>query len=264
MSKTVNRIEYIKEFVDNAQVIFSPENLNKIEAIYGTRVRTALEDSLYRMTNGTNRTAKSKDKNVNAWNNWVNNSVGAIMFFNRKSALLQLISSVNFVNWSDNNPIQAAKAFANQPQYWKDVVKLFNSDKLKQRRSGLKSDVNEAEIAAAVKGATNKTQAFISMLLKVGFTPTQIADSVAISTGGATFYRNRINTYKKQGLTDVEAEAKAFEDFSAISDESQQSADPMLISQQQAGPLGRLILAFQNTPMQYTRLMKKSRSRSYK
>jgi len=258
LSKTVNRIEYIKEFVDNAQVIFSPENLNKIEAIYGTRVRTALEDSLYRMTNGTNRSGKSKDKIVNAWNNWVNNSVGAIMFFNRKSALLQLISSVNFVNWSDNNPIQAAKAFANQPQYWKDVVRLFNSDKLKQRRSGLKSDVNEAEIAAAVKGAKNKMQAVISMLLKFGFTPTQIADSIAISTGGATFYRNRINTYKEQGLTDVEAEAKAFEDFSAISDESQQSADPMLISQQQAGPLGRLILAFQNTPMQYTRLMKKA------
>jgi hypothetical protein len=31
-----------------------------------------------------------------------------------------------------------------------------------------------------------------------------------------------------------------------------------MISEQQASPLGRLILAFQNTPMQYTRLMKRS------
>ena len=258
ITKTVNRREYIKEFSDNVEVIFSPENLNKVEAIYGTRVRESLENSIYRMVNGTNRSSGTNDRIVNTWNNWVNNSVGAIMFFNRRSALLQLISSVNFVNWSDNNPAMAAVAFANQPQYWKDVARLFNSDKLKQRRSGLKSDVNEAEIAAAVKGATNKAQAFISLLLKFGFTPTQIADSVAISTGGATFYRNRINTYKKQGMTDVEAETKAFEDFSAISDESQQSADPMLISQQQAGVLGRLVLAFQNTPMQYTRLMKKA------
>jgi len=259
LTTKINRKEFIAEFIENVDVIFSEDNLRKIEANYGTRVREALVDSIYRMKTGQNKTSKSKDSAiVNKWNNWVNNSIGAIMFFNRKSALLQLISSVNFVNWSDNNPMMAAAAFANQPQYWKDVVRLFNSDKLKQRRAGLKSDVNEAEIAAAVKGSKNKMQTAISILLKYGFTPTQIADSLAISTGGATFYRNRINTYKKQGLTEVEAEQKAFIDFSEVSDEAQQSADPMLISSQQAGVLGRLILAFQNTPMQYTRLMKKA------
>ena len=100
--------------------------------------------------------------------------------------------------------------------------------------------------------------AFISILLRKGFVFTQIADSVAIATGGATFYRNRINTYKKQGMSQAEAEAQAFEDFSRVSEESQQSADPMMISQQQAGMLGRFLLNFQNTPMQYTRLMKKA------
>ena len=259
LTTKINRKEFIAEFIENVDIIFNEDNLRKIEANYGTRVREALVDSIYRMKTGENKTSKSKDSAiVNKWNNWVNNSIGAIMFFNRKSALLQLISNVNFINWSDNNPAMAAAAFANQPQYWKDVVRLFNSDKLKQRRAGLKSDVNEAEIAAAVKGSKNKMQTAISILLKYGFTPTQIADSLAISTGGATFYRNRINTYKKQGLTDVEAEQKAFIDFSEVSDESQQSADPMLISSQQAGVLGRLILAFQNTPMQYTRLMKKA------
>ena len=59
-------------------------------------------------------------------------------------------------------------------------------------------------------------------------------------------------------MSKADAEAKAFEDFSAISDETQQSGDPMLISKQQSSHLGRLILAFQNTPMQYTRLMKKA------
>ena len=53
-------------------------------------------------------------------------------------------------------------------------------------------------------------------------------------------------------------EAKAFADFSKLSDEAQQSGDPALVSQQQRSTAGRLILAFQNTPMQYTRLMKKS------
>lgn len=255
LTKDVKREEYLKDFSRNVDIIFSPKNLNKVEAIYGFRVREALENIIYRMKTGSNRKAGA-DRIVTAWNDWTNRSVGAIMFFNRRSALLQMLSAGNFVNWSDNNPAKAAAAFANQPQYWKDVVYLFNSPKLKARRSGLEGDINEAEIAQASK--KGGMEGVLSYLLKIGFTPTQIADSIAISTGGASFYRNRINTYKKEGYTIEDAEKKAFDDFSAISDETQQSADPMLISMQQAGTMGRLILAFQNTPMQYTRLMKKA------
>ena len=257
LTNKVGRKQYLAEFIQNADVIFSKENLNKMEVALGTNWREAMEDSLYRMKNGTNRPSGT-NKLTNQFNNWVNNSIGAIMFFNRKSALLQTISSVNFLNWSDNNPFKAALAFGNQPQYWSDFATLWNSPKLKQRRSGLRKDVNEAELANAAKGALNKPQAILSYLLKIGFTPTQLADSFAIASGGATFYRNRLNTYKKQGMSETEAADKAFEDFSATSDVSQQSADPMLISQQQASTLGRLLLAFQNTPAQVTRIFNKS------
>jgi hypothetical protein len=257
LTEKVNRKEYLAEFIENAEIIFSEKNLNKIEAVYGTNLREAIEDSLFAMKNGTNRTSGA-NKITNAWNNWVNNSVGTIMFFNRRSALLQTISSINFINWGDNNPLKAGLAFANQPQYWKDFAMLFNSDKLKQRRGGLKSDVQEQEIANAAKNAKDKASAAVSYLLKIGFTPTQIADSFAIAAGGATFYRNRVNTYLKEGMSQKDAEAKAFLDFSKISDESQQSGDPALVSQQQRSVAGRLILSFQNTPMQYTRLMKKA------
>jgi len=247
----------MKEFIDNKELIFSKENLNKIQAIYGTDFRSSLEDILWRMENGTNRRT-GQSKLVNQWTEWVNNSVGAIMFFNFRSAVLQTISAVNFVNWSDNNPLKAGAAIANFPQYAKDFTTLFNSDMLKQRRAGLQTDVNASEMAESVAGSKNKVNAMIAYLLKKGFLPTQMADSFAIASGGATFYRNRINTYKKQGLSDKEAELRAFKDFQEISEVSQQSSRPDLISQQQAGPLGRLILAFQNTPMQYTRLMKKA------
>ena len=149
------------------------------------------------MENGTNRPSGTNAQ-VNKWNNWLNNSIGSIMFFNRRSALLQLLSTSNFLNWSDNNPVKAAAAFANQKQYWKDFSTLFNSDKLKQRRGGLRADVNEEEIANEAANSKNKATAALSWLLKKGFTPTQIADSFAIASGGATFYRNRINTYLNQ------------------------------------------------------------------
>ena len=257
IAQKTNRKKFLAGWVDAKNEIFSEKNLNKIEAIYGEDYRSALEDIIWRMENGTNRTT-GKNKMVNAWMNWVNNSVGAIMFFNSRSAVLQTISMINFINWSDNNPLKAGMAFANQKQFWSDFSMIFNSDMLKQRRSGLQSDVNEAEIAQAVAGKTDKASAAISYLLKKGFLPTQMADSFAISMGGASFFRNRFNTYKSQGMTDVQAKEKAFTDFAKTSEESQQSADPALISQQQAGPLGRLILAFQNTPMQYARLIKKA------
>jgi len=250
------RADFLAEWQQNKDVIFSPQNLNKIEAIYGSKFREALQDILYRMETGRNRPTGS-GRLMNTYMNWVNNSVGAIMFFNMRSALLQTISATNFINWSDNNPLKAAAAFANQPQYWKDFAFLFNSDFLKQRRAGNQRGINEAELSSAVAGAENKAKAAIAWLLKKGFLPTQIADSFAIASGGATFYRNRVKKYIKEGLTQQQAEEKAFLDFQETSEVAQQSARPDMISQQQASPLGRLILAFQNTPMQYARIINK-------
>jgi len=256
MTEKIGRKKYLEEFIQNADAIFTTENLNKIEALYGKAHRDAIEDSLYSMKNGTNRSAGG-NKQVNAWLNWINGSTGAIMFFNRRSALLQMLSTVNFINYSDNNPLKAAAAFANQKQYWTDWAMIFNSDKLKERRGGLKQDVSSNEIASIANANKNSPQAILAKLLRLGFTPTQIADSMAIASGGATFYRNRVNTYIKEGMSKKEAEEQAFLDFSKISDETQQSSDPALVSQVQRSNLGRLVFAFQNTPMQMTRLMKK-------
>jgi hypothetical protein len=257
MTEKIGRKKYLEEFIETSDAIFTDENMNKIEALYGTDHRAALEDSLYAMKNGSNRPF-GKNKQVNKWLNWINGSTGAIMFFNRRSALLQMLSFTNFTNWTDNNPLKQAAAFANQKQYWSDFAMIFNSDKLKERRSGLKTDVSESEIANAVANGKNSPASALNYILKLGFTPTQIADSFAIATGGAMFYRNRVNSYLKDGMSKKEAEDKAFLDFSKRSDEAQQSSDPALVSMQQRSVLGRLVLAFANTPMQYTRLMKKA------
>ena len=257
MINTAKRSEFLQEWQQNVDVIFSKDNINKIRSEFGDDYVDALQDILYRMKTGRNRPA-GRNKLTNQFMNWVNDSVGTIMFFNTRSALLQTLSIINFVNWGDNNPVLAAQAFDNQDQFWKDFSTIFNSDFLKQRRSGLKNDVNADDIASAAKTATNKTQAALSAILKIGFLPTQMADSFAIAMGGASFFRNRINTYLKQGLTQQEAESKAFLDFKEIAEETQQSSRPDRISQQQASPLGRLVLAFANTPMQYMRLTKKA------
>ena len=265
LSNTVGRKEFLKDFIDNRKEIFGEwQNgkltgpiMAKLEALYGPEYVDALNDMIWRMENGNNRVFGS-NKQVNRWMNWITNSIGAIMFFNTRSALLQTLSTLNFINWGDNNPVAAAKALANFPQFLKDFVTIFNSDFLKQRRGGLKLDVNEAALANSLVGQKNKVKAIISYLLKKGFLPTQIADSFAIAAGGATFLRNRTNTYLKQGLSLQEAEAKAFQDMVDASEPVQQSSDPALISKEQASILGRMVLAFQNVTMQYSRRMKKA------
>ena len=78
--------------------------------------------------------------------NWLNGSVAATMFVNMRSALLQQLSFVNFINWEDNNIFAAAKAFANQTQFWTDFTFLFNSNFLKERRSGFYQDDGNTSI----------------------------------------------------------------------------------------------------------------------
>ena len=145
----------------------------------------------------------------------------------------------------------------------KDFSTLWNSDYLRDRRAGLMSDIQEAEILDVLKNPKyttfiEKGKAGIFYLLKQGYTLTRAADAFAIASGGAIFYRNRIKSLVKNGMTKEEAESQAYKDFYTTAEISQQSADPSKISQNQAAIEGRLILSFMNTPLQYGRIIKKS------
>jgi len=48
----IGREQFFTEFFENADIIFSPENMNKIEAAYGAEMVDALKDMLYRTKTG--------------------------------------------------------------------------------------------------------------------------------------------------------------------------------------------------------------------
>ena len=251
----LNRPAYLREWQANVDAYFTEGNLNKMEAQFGSRWRKSMENSLERQRTGKNR-YYSTDSQVGKFADQLSGAVLNTLNLNNKSALLQLTSASNFIDWKDNNPIAAAKSFANQPQYWSDFGELMMSDFLKERRSGLKIDINDADIADLSKkgGFTG----IVAKFLKLGLAPTVIADNIAIAGGGATFYRNKINKYLKDGLTEGEAKKKAFQEFREKAETSQQSNRPDKISMQQSGPLGRIVLAYTNTPQQYLRLTNKA------
>ena len=254
---SVHREQALAEWQENVDILLNdPAQMAKLEAGLGTVYVEALKDMLYRMRTGKHRPS-GNNKLTNTALNWLQGSVGAIMFFNVRSAVLQLISTVNYINHTDNNLFAFGKAILNTKQFAKDFKMIFNSPQLRVRRSGLQQDIQTADLADSLsRGGTAAN--VLAYLLKIGFTPTQVADSAAISLGGAIFYRNRLNTYLKEGMSQKDAEAQAMLDFQDITEEAQQSSRPDRISQQQASPVGRLLLAFQNTPLQYNRLIKKS------
>ncbi len=252
INRGVSRKQYLQEWIDVKNEIFTEENLNKMESKLGTEWRENITDMFDRMETGRTRSLKM-DRGSAAMMNYLNGGIGTIMNFNTRSAVLQTISTTNFLNMRENNPIAAARAMGNVKQFAKDFKYIMNSDMLKQRRDGLAMNVTEAEIASAAASSQNPVQSIISKVLKAGYLPTKMADSFAISFGGATFYRNRIKMYEKQGMKTKEAEKQAFLDFQVIAERTQQSSRADLLSKQQTSLIGRFILPFANTPMQMNR-----------
>jgi hypothetical protein len=251
------RGHFLKDWQKNVDEMFTEENFNRIEAGYGKNYVSNLKEILARMKTGKTRSA-DLGKDVQAGMDYVNGSVGVIMFLNTRSAVLQTISAVNYVNWSDNNPLQIGKAVAKPKEWGKTFMEIYNSDFLKQRRGGLEINVEEAEIAKAVERSKGNARNLYDSMIKIGFKPTQMADSFAIAFGGTPFLMNRTATYVKQGLSAEAARKRAFEDFREVSEESQQSSRQDRVSNIQTGVAGRLIFAFANTPMQMSRMTKKA------
>jgi hypothetical protein len=253
-AEKVSRQKHMKEFIENADIIFSPENLNKMEAALGKSWRRAMEDSIERMKTGTNRPSWARG---NKWEadmlDFMSGSISGIMFLNTRSAILQQVSIPNYINVTDNNIFKAARAFSNVKQFSKDYIELMNDQWSLNRRDGLRYNIQESEIAEALSRSTNKPMAIINWALKKGFVMTKYADSHATAFGGASFYRNRINTYKKQGFSEAEAKQRAKEDWREMSDGTQQTSRMDRVSAEQKSVAGRLILPFTSVQLAYGR-----------
>ena len=258
---TAHRKANLSKWSDNVDLVFNEATLNKLTLLYGESYTLALTGAIRRMRLGTKGISdvQRADYASRQVIDWMSNAVLPIMFLNAKSAVLQLLSLTNFINTSDNNPAKMAWAMVSNPkQYIKDLAMIWNSNKLVQRRSKLRMSIEEAEIAN-IRPGDGQTGAYLQYIARsIGFLPTKYADSFAIAFGGASFYRNRLNSLIKQGMAPKEAEKQAWLDFSEISDQAQQSSDQMYISAEQASTLGRVIMAFANTPAQYARMIKKA------
>tara|TARA_R100001594_G_scaffold138808_1_gene182682 strand:+ start:11255 stop:21055 length:9801 start_codon:yes stop_codon:yes gene_type:complete len=263
--KKTSRDKHFKEFIENVDIVFSEQNLNKMEAAFGKPWRTAMENNLEAMKTGTNRPSWGRG---NKWESdfldWVNGSIGSTMFINMRSALLQQVSIPNYINVTDNNIFAASKAFATsftpKGEFRKTYLELMNDPWSKNRRDGLRYNVQESEIAELFATTKNKPAALVNWALKKGFILTKFMDSHATAFGGASFVINRTKTYEKQvnpetgkKYTYEEAREKAKVEWREMSDATQQTSRMDRVSPEQRSVSGRLVLPFSQVQMLYGR-----------
>lgn len=246
------REEIFADWTATKDAIFSENNLNKILATYGGRYYRALIDSLRRMETGSTRPPQDTAAGRAVFS-FLRGAIGVTMFFNGRSSVLQTISTFNYIDLEDNTIADVAKRIADKKQFAEDIAFLFNSDYLLQRRTGLRTDIQNQEITEAIeKGGL---RGFYKLIMSKGFALTQFGDSAAISFLGATYYRTRVIKHLADGKSKEQAEKEAFLDFYAKTEESQQSARPDRVSRQQTTIGGRLFLAYQNSLLQYNRIV---------
>ena len=329
--RTDGRAEIFADWVEIKNAAFSENNLNKIRALYGKRYYHALKGMLDRMESGIAFPMKLSSFEQQVLN-WARGSISNVMFWNFRSASLQLLSLLNYIDIENNNPVEVMKTLNDFDQYVSDVAYLWSSPYLQSRRGG-GFDLNQEELeklTAKTKdkdfidglkkslegGLKNPGSAIVNLyryLLRNGFKLTQWGDSTAISVGGALYLGTMRRKYNsiidslplefeprnepvsskkmidqlydvvKEGDIDPESKNKnkiikyvkknkqenqklykelieelAFEDFYEKTEESQQSARQDRLSLEQVSIGGRFLLGFQNTPIQYNRIILKA------
>lgn len=246
------------DFAQNMGGFLSKENLNKarVSPQLGETWVKSMQDSMRRIVTGKNRPQDMGTTEAAVYD-WVNGSIAAVMFFNTRSAVLQFLSTFNY---AVQHPSAFFSGFAS-PQQWGRASRAMQKSAWFHERGKGASELEMEEIFSQGNKKVLGSERIGKVLKtsqKYGYSLTKAGDKGAIFLGGVPFISGRILYHEKQGLTGVEAETQAVKDFIVAAEEAQQSSRAERLGQQQTGKIGRMILAFANTPQQYNRLMSRS------
>ena len=167
--------------------------------------------------------------------------------FGYYTALKQLASAPAF--WSDAKIWDAVWYSMNPMSSWKWAMENLPGfeERVKSRTAGnerLGGDEYSIHDSRIIKAARN-----------VGMAPNAFVDAVVVASGARAVYKDRLNFYKKLGMTDYEANRRAKNDAAISYNETQQSGQGAYLSTlQREGGLGALLTTlFRNSQMAFQR-----------
>ena len=232
------------DFANKASAVFNNKNIKGMEGAFGKEWSDSMKDSLQRIVTG--QSALQKDKTTRAVQGFINGTIGGIMFLNMKSAALQLLS---FPNYFFSSPQAFTSGLGKG--YWESMKRIRNSNWAKERGAG-KTQLETQELFES-EGGSFAAKGIRTMLEK-GYFLTKGFDKLAIAVGGAAYLNGKYKQNMKDGMDSKDAFHQAMKQFIAQTEETQQSTRQERLGRQQTSGMGRAILAFANTPMQYNRL----------
>ena len=220
------------DFAKGASDVFSSKNLKAMDAAYGKEWGHSMRESIKAIVTGKNTPLNQTDS-MKWITNWTNNTVAGIMFLNTRSSVLQLISTANF--WAENPSLYAKGATSGKRG---QARKLIKDSAWYQERGAGKALLEYDEIFGQEK--QTRLGRGTQWVLQKGYKLTQFGDKRAIAWGGVNYVAGLLD----QGYTPEEA----IKSFVAQAEETQQSSRPERVGREQRSTLGRMILAFANTP----------------
>ena len=229
------------DFAKNASDVFGKDQLANMKLKYGDQWVDSMKDVLKRTVTGRNSPVRQTPAGKFI-DRLLQRQVGGIMFFNVRSALLQHLSLFNYM-FED---MGAVRNGARAPRAVKEKIAEKMQDYLKDRGRG-RTELLVDDLFG--REGTN----FADYLVQKGYKLTQWGDKNAIANGGAAFMAGKYMDYVKNGMDEKQALDQAYVDFFKVTEETQQSTLPERLGREQTTPIGRYILAFANTPMQYNR-----------
>ena len=238
------------DFADNASAFFNANSMKGLEGALGQGWTDALKDHLRRTITGKTEQARSTPES-RGFTKWLNWTIGGVMFFNTRSAALQLISIANY--WVEN-PGHFSEGGKKKNKELREAMgaRIKDSAWVKNRTQG-KTDVVLDDIFSESTEGNNKFERTIDKAIKKGYTLTKWGDIAAITIGGVKWATGYAAELVENGMTQEEAIEAAYTEFVAKAEETQQSARQSRLGKSQTTPFGKVFLAFQNTPMQYAR-----------
>ena len=238
------------DFADNASAFFNANSMKGLEGALGQGWTDALKDHLRRTITGKTEQARSTPES-RGFTKWLNWTIGGVMFWNTRSAALQLISIANY--WVEN-PSHFSEGGKKKNKELREAMgaRIKDSAWVKNRTQG-KTDVVLDDIFSESTEGNNKFERTIDSAIKKGYTLTKWGDIAAITIGGVKWATGYAAELMENGMTQEEAIEAAYTEFVAKAEETQQSARQSRLGKSQTTPFGKVFLAFQNTPMQYAR-----------
>ena len=235
------------DFAAEASNVFNPKSIKLMRATNGDGWVDSMKDSLRRTVTGKTETTR-KTPASKAFTTWMNYTIGGVMFFNVRSAALQLLS---MFNWMVDGGPQYAKGVSTFGPLRKAMGKKIKESAWAKERGKGKTDVVLSDILDHYESST--LQETMQWIIGKGYMLTKAGDKAAITLGGIPWATGRAKELIAEGLTEEQAIEQAYTEFVSKAEETQQSARQSRLGKEQTTAFGKIFLAFQNTPMQYAR-----------